>query len=170
MEKNNIWKKRRVEFASLTRQGMSMTCIAKMHGITKQAVSLVLKKATADGEIVFKNRKNKNDNPNYIVKVSRKYITKKCKECQKDFLATPSNKRKTCSEDCLQKNKHRMYNRGGEWSRMQFVSLTCCGCGKPFERSNYLMKMGEPKRKDNSRCYCSRDCYVVNNLRLRSKS
>ena len=107
MEKNNIWKKRRVEFAALTRQGMSMTCIAKMHGITKQAVSLVLKKATADGEIVFKNRKNKNDNPNYIVKISRKYVTKKCKECQKDFLATPSNKRKTCSEDCLQKNKYR---------------------------------------------------------------
>jgi transcriptional regulator with XRE-family HTH domain len=44
---------RRADFATLTRLGMSQINIAKMYGITRQAVNGALKKAVAEGEIVF---------------------------------------------------------------------------------------------------------------------
>lgn len=145
---------RRSEFASLTREGYSMGQIAEKFNISRQAVSLALKKAVKEGQIVYKTRKGTNDSNNYVIISKKKPMQKSiCIECEKSFLS--DKKRKTCSKNCLVKNRQKD---GGEWSRLLFLDLVCKGCGKNFKRSKYLQKINEYKKKTKN-YYCSRDCY-----------
>jgi hypothetical protein len=55
------FSKKRIEMAELTRLGWTMQMIADKYGITRQAVSLLLKKASSqDNQIVVKGRQSKN--------------------------------------------------------------------------------------------------------------
>lgn len=156
--------KRRSEFAAMTRDGYSMGQIAKKYNISRQAVSLALKKAAKEGQVVHKSKSGPNDNKNYIIISRKKPPTEKvCIECGKTFLGEKI--RKTCSKECLLKNKQKTY--GGEWSRVLMLDLVCKGCGKEFKRTRYLNKITELKKKTKNH-YCSRSCYC-NTTRIEAK-
>jgi len=133
-----------------------MPQIAKKFNISRQAVSLALRKAAKEGQIVHKTRKSLSDNTNYVI-ISRKKKTDLqeliCTECNQSFSAI--KKRKTCSKNCFIKSRQK---NGAEWSRIIFLDLTCNGCGANFKRSRYLQKINESKKKTKN-YYCSRDCY-----------
>lgn len=149
--------KRRIKMAELTRLGWTMQMIADKYNITRQAVSLLLKKASEkDNQIVVKgklNRKGKdNSGPNCVLVKRKKSLqqSKICTICNKSFIG----KKKYCSQDC----QHKAARTGGKWSRYQHVALTCNYCGKTFQRSNYLHSITMIKNKSNKH-YCSQECY-----------
>ena len=53
----------------------------------------------------------------------------------------------------------------GEFSRLNMVDLTCCQCGKEFQRPQRLMGIRKHLFKsknleDSQKYYCSRDCFL----------
>lgn len=164
LNSQELFLKRRSEFAAMTREGYSMCEIAKKYNITRQAVSLALQKAVKEGHTVHKSRAGISDSSNYVI-ISRKKPPKEvvCSECNKKFLTDKNHK--TCSKECRNKAKEKTY--GGEWSRVEFLDLICKGCGKSFKRSKYLQKINETKKKSANH-YCSRNCYC-NTKRLALK-
>jgi hypothetical protein len=158
-EKQKQHRQRRSDMAALTRKGWTVTKIAEKYGVTKQAVSLLLKKAANEGEIVVKTKShfNKNEENKNVILVNRKRY-KICKICNKKYEKFKnSTSKKTCSEKC--QKELRIRKRGGKWSRYEFVNLTCYGCKKSFKRSNYIQSITAKRRKSN-RHYCSHQCYL----------
>lgn len=148
---------RRMEMAALTHEGWTLQMIADKYGITRQAVSLLLKKAAAEGQIVVKSKTKKSD-PNEKNVVLVKRIKKSlfvCEQCGQEFYS--KTKKKNCSKKCHQKSIED--RSGGEWSRKEFITLTCGTCGKNFERSNYLNRITMIKKGNSTNNYCGRDCY-----------
>lgn len=152
------FSQRRIEMAALTREGWTLQMIADKYGITRQAVSLLLKKAAAeDGQIVVKSKTKRSDpNEKNVVLVKRvKKSLFVCEQCGKEFYSKA--KKKNCSKKCYEKSIED--RSGGEWSRKEFVTLTCKTCGKSFERSNYLNRITSIKKGNSENNYCSRNCY-----------
>jgi hypothetical protein len=155
MTRNEHFLERRVEFALLTRQGWSMSKIAEKYNISRQAVSLSLKKAVIEGEVVYKCKACKNDTTNYII--IRRKKPSACCECGKEFFVA-NKKTKTCSPECLKKLREKTLY-GGEWSRAEFIELDCKGCGQSFKRSKYIFSVTSKCKKNKDHNYCSRKCY-----------
>jgi len=157
---NKKFAERRKEIAELTQQGLSAKEIAAKYGISKQAVSLILRKAAKDGSVVVLSRRINCDNlPNIIVK-KKEQKTAVCVTCGNIF--PKKGETKTCDIECRKKyvSKLRTSEEGtGLWSRYKFVTLTCNNCGKEFQRSNYLNSIASVKAKEVSKKYCSRKCY-----------
>ena len=148
---------RRMEMAKLTREGWNLQMIAEKYNITRQAVSLLLKKAASEGHVVVKSKKKNMKDEKNVVLVRRLRKEKRfCEQCGKEFF---SNTKKNCSKECFEKS---IENRsGGKWSRKEFVTLTCLTCGKNFERSNYIHQITMKKKNNENNNYCSRDCYHI---------
>jgi hypothetical protein len=151
----NKFAERRIEMAILTQQGWTLQKIADKYGITKQAVSLLLKKAAAkDGQIVVKLKKSNNQIEKNVIFVRRaKRNTNICGICGKKF----DGKRKTCGLDCLKKLHENKV--GGEWSRVEKVNLTCGYCSNEFSRTKYLHRIVSKTKGNSDNNYCSRVCY-----------
>lgn len=154
----NKFAQRRIEMAQLTREGWTLQMIGDKYGITRQAVSLLLKKAASDdNQIVVKARTKKSNPEKNVVFVKRiKGEHKKCSACGKEFFS--KNKRKTCSKGCFTK-----LMMGGDWSRLEMVDLVCSNCGKTFQRSKYMHKITTISKGNSKNNYCSRDCYHSKN-------
>lgn len=151
----NKFAQRRIEMAELTRKGWTLQMIGDKYGITRQAVSLLLKKAAAnDNQIVVKAKTKRSDpNEKNVVLVKRyKKESRNCTCCGKEFFS--KNKRKTCSKACFKK-----LIVGGEWSRTEMVDLVCNNCGKAFQRTKYLQKIILISKKNSKNNYCSKLCY-----------
>lgn len=149
---------RRIEMAELTRKGWTLQMIGDKYGITRQAVSLLLKKAASqDEQIVVKSKNKRNDlNEKNVIFVKRsKKQHKNCTICGKGFFSNA--KRKTCSKECLRKSID--LRTGGEWSRCEKVNLICSCCGEPFQRTKYLQKIVTISKGNSDNNYCSRTCY-----------
>jgi predicted DNA-binding protein YlxM (UPF0122 family) len=148
--------KRREEMAKLTREGWTLQMIAEKYNITRQAVSLLLKKAASEGHIVVKSKKSNMKLEENVVLVKRKKKNiKLCEQCGKEFY--PDNNRKNCSKKCFEKSIEK--RSGGEWSRKEFVNLTCLTCGKQFKRTKYLHQITMKRKESGDNNYCSRFCY-----------
>jgi predicted transcriptional regulator len=163
--------KRRIEMAKLTREGWNIQKIADKYGISRQAVSFLLKKAAnQDNQIVVKSiRKNVHavDEKN-VIRISRfNKIEKKCEVCDKKFVVNSPSEiyRKICSKECKVK-KIIEKRAGGKWSRIEKVELKCCCCQKTFFRSNYLYEITKIKKKSNNN-YCSRSCYHISRKKIK---
>lgn len=145
-------KDRRKYFASLTRDGWTMSQIAKKYNITRQAVSQLLQKAAKEGEIVVKTKKiNYKNHPNYIL--IRRKKPSKCVVCDVQFFS--KTKSKTCGKACLKKLMS-----GGKWSHVEKICLVCAKCNKTFERSNHQHQIClKSKKIDQNKFYCGRYCY-----------
>ena len=151
----NKFAERRIEMAMLTRQGWTLQKIADKYGITKQAVSLLLKKAASkDGQIVVKMKKSNNKIEKNVIFVRRcKENINTCGICGKKF----DGKRKTCGKDCLKKLHESKV--GGDWSRVEKINLTCSYCSKEFSRTKYIHKVVSTTKGNADNNYCSRVCY-----------
>lgn len=137
------------QMVNLTHQGWNMSRIARHYNITRQAVSQLLKKAANQGFTVHKIFKTKHNNhPNYKI-ILKPEKTHTCNVCNQNF--TSKYKRKTCSKKC-----YTQLVAGGEWSKVQTVTLNCNFCHKDFERTKHMFKMNNKNTKNH---YCSRDCY-----------
>jgi hypothetical protein len=148
--------KRREDMAKLTREGWTLQMIAEKYDITRQAVSLLLKKAASEGHIVVKSKKSNMKLEENVVLVKRKKKNLKfCEQCGKEFY--PDNNRKNCSKKCFEKSIEK--RSGGEWSRKEFINLTCLTCGKQFKRTKYLHQITMKKKESGDNNYCSRFCY-----------
>ena len=84
-----------------------------------------------------------------------------CSICEKKFIRKGrevylSVLKKTCSKECALAAKQRP--KGGKHSKHEFVSMVCSGCGKQFERSNYLQSIVEIGNK-SGKYYCTPGCY-----------
>lgn len=152
----NKFSQRRIEMALLTHQGWTLQKIADKYGITKQAVSLLLKKAAAeDNQIVVKSKRTRSDpHEKNVIFIKRSRKPKNiCKICSKEFYG----KNKTCSSKCLRKlNDEKI---GGEWSRIEKIELECSYCSNKFQRTKYIQKVTEKAKGHNINNYCSRECY-----------
>lgn len=156
---------RRIEMADLTRKGWTLQMIGDKYGITRQAVSLLLKKAASeDNQIVVKARtKRSNLNEKNVVLVRRVKKEKfSCENCGKEFYS--KTKRKNCSRECFKKSIEK--RTGGEWSRIEKVDLVCNCCGKSFQRTKYLHKVVSISKGNSTNNYCSRECYYNKNRNL----
>lgn len=146
--------KRREEMALLTHQGWTLQMIANKYGITRQAVSLLLKKAASEGQIVVKSKRTRSDpEEKNVIYIRRKKTKTQCVICGK----THYGKNKTCSAACLRKLNDKKI--GGEWSRVETVELTCSYCNKKFTRTKHLQKVTEIAKRNSNKNYCSRSCY-----------
>ena len=84
---------RRMEMAKLTREGWNLQMIAEKYNITRQAVSLLLKKAASEGHVVVKSKKKNIKDEKNVVLVRRIRKEKRfCEQCGKEFF---SNTKKT---------------------------------------------------------------------------
>lgn len=139
---------RRRQAAELTRQGVTQKQIAERFGITKQAVSLLLRKAAKEGNVVVLSKKK-------TASVST------CVICGNTF---PKKRLKTCSHECKKLHLSKVLRSkskcgGSKWSMYAFVTHTCNNCGKEFKRSNYIESIGSIKAKEGAKKYCSRNCF-----------
>ena len=164
---NKKFAERRKEIAELTQQGLSVKEIAAKYGISRQAVSSILRKAAKEGNIVVLSKRVNCDNlPNIIVK-KKEQKTVACIVCGNTFFSK-KGKTKTCGTECRNKycSKIKTSKEGaGLWSRHTFVTLTCNKCGKEFQRSNYINSVISVKAKEDSKKYCSRKCYEERKLK-----
>lgn len=156
---------RRRDMALLTQKGWTITKIAKEYGVTRQCVSQLLQKAAKEGQRVLLRRRGKFLNKDYdYLPFSKKTFTKNCVICKKEF-DNKSAKVKTCSNECRGTLLHKVLleskGKNGDWSRYKKISLVCKGCGKSFERTNYLnsitIKSSSSGSKKNN--FCSKECY-----------
>lgn len=162
MNKRQEFALRRKQMAKLTQEGWTLQMIADKYNITRQAVSLLLKKAASEGHIVVKSRKSNMISEKNVVLVRRtKKKQKFCEQCGEMFF---SNTKKNCSKECFKKSIEK--RSGGNWSRKEFVVLNCLHCGKTFERSRYIHQITIRKKNNNKNNYCSRKCY--HNSRIKS--
>ena len=162
------FSEKRKEMAELTRQGWTMAMIAKKYNITRQAVSLLLKKAARDGCVVVKgvlgtlgNPKNSGTNCVLVKRLKSLPKVYKCNVCDKII----EKNRRTCSKECLAELQYK----GGKWSRYESVELVCKGCNKTFTRSNYIHSITSVKKKTNN-CYCTVGCYRKNQMKSKKLS
>lgn len=154
-DKEKICEKR-IEMARLTHQGWTLQKIADKFGVTRQAVSLSLKKAAAvDNQIVVKSKRSRSDlNEKNVIFIRRaKKINNTCKNCGKVF-STEKQGKKTCSQECLNNLKV-----GGVWSRIEKIELQCSHCSSKFFRTKHLQKVTEKTKGNSLNNYCSRKCY-----------
>lgn len=156
---------RRKEMALLTQKGWTLVKIAKKYGITRQAVSQLLQKAAKDGQRVVLRKRGKFTNKDYeYLPFSKKIFENECVICNKKFSAKQA-KSKTCSSNCRGKLLHKILltvkGKSGDWSRYKKITLTCKGCGKSFERTNYLNSITKKSSSKGSKKnnFCSRECY-----------
>lgn len=157
-------QKRRKEMALLTQQGHSVSQIARMYGISRQAVSQLLQKAAKDGhKVCIRSHKNCIERSNYEYTPTKKElgIDKNCAICG-IFFNTQSRLKKTCSKKCRRtlQSQNLIKAKGslGNWSRYESVQLVCYNCGKSFERTKYrdsISKLGCGTKNS----YCSRECF-----------
>ena len=117
-------EQRAKDMASLTQQGFSIKQIAEKYNISRQRVHQILKLAKTLGCEIF------------LIKPELK--TNECVVCQKQFLNIHRPNGKTCSKDC-----QKQIQRGGEWSKYEFLTLTCDFCSNLFERSHFRHKMNQ---------------------------
>lgn len=153
-----IFAQRRAEIAKLTREGWNLQMIADKYNISRQAVSLLLKKAASEGHIVVKSKRvNSDANEKNVVLVRRvrKLDPKICEQCGKEFFHRTH--KKNCSAECLEKSI--LKRSGGKWSRKEFVELRCLTCNKIFKRTKYLHQITIKKKENDTNNYCSRICY-----------
>jgi len=159
----NKFSQRRIEMAQLTRLGWTLQMIADKYGITRQGVSLLLKKAALDdNQVVVKSRTVKSNlvEKNVVFVKRSKKESCICQTCGKQFFSK-NKKRKNCSKVCLKKSIEK--RTGGEWSRIEKVDLVCSFCSKPFQRSKYLHKIVTRSKGNSDKNYCSRECYHSKN-------
>jgi hypothetical protein len=155
-----IFAQRRAEIAKLTREGWNLQMIADKYEISRQAVSLLLKKAALEGHVVVKSKRiNSDANEKNVVLVRRvrKRDPKICEQCGKEFFH--ATHKKNCSAECLEKSI--LKRSGGKWSRKEFVELRCLTCDKVFKRTKYLHQITMKKKENDTNNYCSRSCYHI---------
>lgn len=152
--KNKQYAERRKQIAELTQQGWSVKQIAEKFGISKQAVSQLLRKAAKEGHTVVLSKRVHCDNLPSVVAREKAVKTSTCLVCGKDFPKKGNTK--TCGLDC----KKIFLRRGGKWSKYEFRTFTCANCGNTFKRSNYIDSIASIKAKPGSNKYCSRKCYL----------
>lgn len=152
---------RRKEMARLSREGWTLSKIGEKFGITRQAVSQHLKKAAKEGNVVELNfhgcPSNRDPNIHYRPKQERIFL---CVICGNRCTGT---KKKVCSNVCKGELVRRNNTKDSKWSRNTIQSLICKGCGKNFERSNYLLSIAATGGCENT--YCTQKCYLKNNRR-----
>jgi len=157
-----IFAQRRFEMAKLTREGWNIQMIADKYNISRQAVSLLLKKAASEGHVVVKSKRiNSAAEDNVIlVRRVRKLDPKICEQCGKEFFH--ATHKKNCSAECLEKSI--LKRSGGKWSRKEFVELRCLTCNKIFKRTKYLHQITMKKKENETNNYCSRVCYHTSRI------
>ena len=156
--------------AAMTCEGKTLNEIASHYNITKQAVSLLLKKAAKIGcQVKLRATGKKVDHPNYTYEKRNKQYTHKCTECEKEFQSKKSIA-KTCSPSCRIKRQSRLaILRGkteGKWSKYKKVILVCELCKTSFERTSCQDSIS--KSTGCKKTFCSLKCYRKT-LRLKKK-
>ncbi len=139
--RNAKFAERNLKMAAMREQGNTVTEIAESFGVSRQRVHQI------------------------TGKMSRVYKTSECAVCGMVYLRKDRRwKGKHCSNKCGRKGMSiAKINTDAKWSRKGFVTLKCCGCGKEFERSNYIESISSLKNKSD-RKYCSQLCYRTNML------
>lgn len=160
LSQREIFAQRRMEMAKLTREGWTLQMIADKYEITRQAVSLLLKKAASEGHVVVKSKRVNSDPTEknvVLVRRIRKLEPKICEQCGKEFFN--STQKKNCSPECFEKSV--LKRSGGDWSRKEFLELRCLTCNKIFKRTKYLHQITMKKKDNANNNYCSRNCYHI---------
>lgn len=162
MTKQEIFQRRK-DMALLTQQGHTLSRIAAKYGISRQAVSQSLQKASKDGHKVILRKCGSNLNKSYEYRPTLKELghSNCCVICGKAFK-TKWKITQTCGSDCRKILLHKKIIQAkgslGKWSRIESVTLSCDNCGKSFKRSKYrdsISKLGCGSKNS----YCGRECY-----------
>jgi hypothetical protein len=148
---------RRIEMAALSREGWSLSEIGSKYGITRQAVSLQLKKAAEEGRTVSL-RHHGTPSPERQKIIEYRPSVKKTYHCLVCRKVCPDGRKKTCGKKCHRKHFAKLYKEKDlQWSRQIFVNLKCHNCGKNFNRTRYLDSISQHSGCVNH--YCGRKCY-----------
>lgn len=171
---------RRKAMAKLTTEGWTVSAIAKKYGVSKQAVSQSLQKASKEGHRILLRKTGPHPNKNYDFLPSADGVVydKKCLVCNKSFK-TKNKKTKMCSKDCrslyMHKKSIELKGTDGSWSRVKKKKLTCSYCKKIFERSYYIdsivkrtIELRQKKPQSNRNCFCNRECYHKSTRKLKA--
>lgn len=82
-----------------------------------------------------------------------------CKWCQREFYLPAKSKAAFCSDECVRQSRKKYYRnsppRGGKWSGLVFVTLSCVHCGASFQRSNKLHAIASRNGPRNTFCSCT---------------
>jgi predicted transcriptional regulator len=152
---------RRRVMAQLSTKGWSVTRIGDKYGITRQMVSLHLKKAAEEGNIVSL-RKLGNPGRDRRKIIDYRQTEKKIYNCVICSQVCPEKRQKTCSKECQKINLTQVQKKKNlRWSRHNFIDLVCFKCKNNFQRSKYLYSIAE--RAGCLNHYCGRKCYESRN-------
>lgn len=152
---------RRRAMAQLSRKGWSLTRIGDKYGITRQMVSLHLKKAAEEGNRVSLRDLGTPGRDRRKI-IDYRQTEKKIYNCVICTQVCPEKRKKTCSQECQKINLAQVQKKKNlRWSRQNFIDLVCFKCGTNFQRSKYLYSISE--RAGCLNHYCGRECYESRN-------
>ena len=147
----------RVSMAEMSRYGLTLQNIADNFGVSRQYISQQLRIAAAEGNIVILRAVGRWQNVRNLFRMAMT-PENKCVICGKSC-----GRRVTCSDKCLAvRVRDSSLRRNGKWSLYATQLIDCTGCGRVFERANFLVTRN--KRKV---FYCTHRCYVTNQRRYK---
>lgn len=171
MNKKEEFFQRRKAMAKLTTEGWTVAAIAKKYGVSKQAVSQSLQKASKEGHRILLRKTGPHPNKDYdFFPLSDEIVyEKKCVVCNDDFKTKYKNT-KICSKNCrslyMHKKSIEVKGTDGSWSRVKKKKLKCSHCGNFFERSYYIdsivkrtIELRSKKPITSRNHFCTRECY-----------
>jgi len=131
------------QIAKERQDGTPVREIARRHGVSRQAVYDLLRKAEKKG---------------HSIPWQKGRAPRECRACGKTFA--PKSQIKSCSPECTRILRGRNARKpGSRWSKLEFVELTCHRCGKTFNRTKYQQSISKARSPNKKRNFCGRGCY-----------